>query len=299
MKLRTILMFLLISEVAIVVPAVTIGTPQVLPETSANGPAIVFSSKLTLLIAWTGSWNQQLNFQRRIGAVWQAKVTTGETSPASPALTFYYGRYYVAWIGVGNLQLNVMSSADGVTWSGKQTFGSTSKSSPSLAVFGTRLYLIWRDNLNDQIDYVTSWNGTNWGGTAGTYGETTMSGQALAVKSAQLLLAWRGVGNNQLNVNRGNGSVMGAKVTLGDTTTERPALVVRGPNEVILAWQGVGNNQLNTIVSTDGGASFGGKFTSGETSLGGPALAATSGSAVVAWTGTDPAHHLNVAWLGP
>jgi hypothetical protein len=88
--------------------------------------------------------------------------------------------------------------------------------------------------------------------------------------------------------------VFGRKVTLRETTSDRPALAVFGSN-VILAWQGVHNNQLNTLVSMDGGTSFERKFTSGHTSIGGPALA----TGAIVWTGTNTAHNLNVATVVP
>jgi manganese oxidase len=296
MKLRLILVFLLLSMVAGAAAAATIGPPRVLPQTSANGPAIVFRSPSRLLIAWTGTGdgNLLLNFQRRLGTAWQPKVTTGHTSPAAPALAFFNGRYYVAWIGAhGYQQLNLMSSADGVKWGDKVTLDETSQSSPALAAFAGRLYLGWRGVGNNRLNLINSTNGTKWGGKV-TLGETSTSGPALAATPSQLLIAWRGVGDNRINVIRGNGSEFSDKVTLPDTTTARPALAVRG-TEVILAWQGVTNNRLNTMVSTNGGASFTGKFTSGQTSIDGPALAATG---VIAWTGTNPGHNLNVAALG-
>lgn len=172
MKLRRIFVFLLISTVAIAAAAATIGTPQVRPETSANGPAIVLGSPTTLLIAWTGTPNLQLNFQRRISGAWQPKVTLGETASAAPAVAFFSRRYYVAWTGTNaEHNLNVMSSADGVNWAGKVTLGDTSPSSPALAVFAGSLYLGWRGGT-DQLNLISTTNGTTWGGKV-TLADTT------------------------------------------------------------------------------------------------------------------------------
>ena len=111
-----------------------------------------------------------------------------------------------------------------------------------------------------------------------------------------LFLAWRGVGNNQLNVLQStDGITFGNKKTLNETTTARPALA--GSNgALLLVWQGVSNNLINIISSTDGGATWGNKFTTTQTSYGGPA-AAMFATGFIAWTGTDPQHHINLAGL--
>lgn len=164
MNIRTGIVSLLIALIAVAGFAAAIGPPQVLVETSTNGPAVVFGPGSTLLLAWTGTGNTRLNFQRRVGAVWAAKLVTGETSPFAPALAFFNGRYYVAWTGTGNARLNVMSSANGIAWGGKVTLGETSTSGPALAAFQGRLYLSWRGVGNDRVNVINSPNGSVFGG---------------------------------------------------------------------------------------------------------------------------------------
>ena len=103
---------------------------------------------------------------------------------------------------------------------------------------------------------------------------------------------------NSLNVIRGDGKSFAGKVTLGRTTTVRPALLSRS-GKLVLAWQGVGSNQLNTIVSTNGGATWGGWITSPQTSTDGPAFAANGPANVIVWTGTNAGHNLNMAIVSP
>ena len=43
------------------------------------------------------------------------KVTLGDTSNFAPSICLHKGLVYIAWTGVGNNKINVMSSADGKT----------------------------------------------------------------------------------------------------------------------------------------------------------------------------------------
>ena len=204
------------------------------------------SSRPVRARTWTGSGNNQINFKRRISGAWRTTVTTGQTSFAAPALAYFNGRYYAAWSGNRNNQLNVMSSANGTK-------------------FDSQVILT----------------------------QTTYSDPALAAGANQLHVAWRGVGNDQLNVlSSTDGSTFGNYVTLSQTTDVRPALNYLG-NQLVLAWQGTGNAQITTIVSTDGGRTFKNLVTSGQTCVGGPAVA----PGVIVWTSTTSQGNLNIATL--
>ena len=80
-------------------------------------------------------------------------------------------------------------------------------------------------------------------------------------------------------------------MTLGDTTVQKPQLAVSG-SRAFLTWQGVGNQFLNVLASTNG-TSWGSKFTSVETCIGGPVITPLGNRLVWGWTGTDVAHRLN------
>ena len=90
---------------------------------------------------------------------------------------------------------------------------------------------------------------------------------------------------------------LGEATVLDETTYVSPSVAVAN-GLVILAWAGT-DEQLNFICSTDGGTTFGTKYTSDETASdevnGGPVLTAQGGNVYVAWTGTDS--KLNVAQL--
>jgi len=78
---------------------------------------------------------------------------------------------------------------------------------------------------------------------------------------------------------------LAAKVTLADSSDRSPAIASDGFGRLFIAWKGSGNENLNVIFSTDGGFTFIGKHTSGETSDDAPALAGLSGRVFIAWTG--------------
>lgn len=73
------------------------------------------------------------------------------------------------------------------------------------------------------------------------------------------------------------------KATLGDTSTNGPALASRN-GQVLLGWTGTGNLRLNFMSSTDG-LNFGNKVTLGDISPNTLALTVFNGNYIVAWTG--------------
>lgn len=220
---------------------------------------------------------------RAINSIYQRKVILGDTSSNGPALTTKGNMLLLGWTGVGNLRLNVMSSANGLNYANKVTLNDTSPAAPALAVFQNRFVIAWIGVGNNQLNIMQSNNGLSWTNKV-TLNETSQSSPTLAVLGNQLFIAWRGVGNNQLNVMRSsNGINWTGKVTLGDTTTSGPALAALG-NRLLIGWRGVGNNQLNVMQSSNG-TNFTGKVTLGETTVSKPALHASGGRALLTWQG--------------
>lgn len=271
-----------------------------LSDTSTNGPAFAHHDG-RLLLGWTGTGNQRLNFVRSTnGTEFTDKVTLADTSPNALDLSVFRGRYVVAWTGTGNNRLNVMQSSDGRTWSEKVTLNETSESTPALTTFGPYLYLAWRGVGNNRLNVMRSTDGQNWKHKR-TLSDTTPSGPSLAALNDRLLLAWRGVGNNQLNVMRSyNGTTFHGKVTLPETTLSKPRLSVHN-GQAYLCWRGVGNDFLNLIPSRDG-IEWHGKITSGETCIDAPTLGTVDPPGddvrmLWGWTGTDRQHRLNAGLI--
>lgn len=91
-----------------------------------------------------------------------------------------------------------------------------------------------------------------------------------------------------------------SKVILADTSIDGPGLWTSptGVTRAVLAWSGTDQaHHLNYMTSSDG-LTFGNKHIVNETSPFRPAIAAVSTDAnptvLIAWTGTDPAHHINL-----
>ena len=74
------------------------------------------------------------------------------------------------------------------------------------------------------------------------------------------------------------------KSTLGDTSSNGPALTTRG-STVLLGWTGTGNLRLNFMSSTNG-LNFGNKVTLGDTSPAALGLTVFNNKFIVAWIGT-------------
>lgn len=272
------------------------------------------------------------------------KVTLRDTSFTGPSLVDFNGRVYIAWAGVGNRQINVMSSADGINFENKVTLRETSGATPALTVFNNRLYLAWTGtDAAGHLNLMSSANGVTFENKV-TLEERSFTGPSVTTHFGRLYLAWAGVENRQLNVmSSAGGATFENKITLSDTTiatlcitgviaplvqmlyllwtgtddehhlnyriaffgepfrgtttlneTSFAGPVLAEPLEhrgqlLWISWAGVGNRQLNFLNTQTGS-----KTTIGDTSIAGPGLTPTH----VAWTGTDPENHLNVASYG-
>src|SRR6266511_4093253 len=96
------------------------------------------------------------------------KVTLDETSDLGPALCVHSNRLWLAWIGRGNNQLDVMGATmaadatiifDPAT---KQVMGDTSEFSPALASFRGRLWIAWAGVDNEQLNVMGSIHGNDF-----------------------------------------------------------------------------------------------------------------------------------------
>ncbi len=95
-----------------------------------------------------------------------------------------------------------------------------------------------------------------------------------------------------------------SKVILNETSIDGPAIMTAYTPQTVLAWTGTDPaHHLNVLISNDG-VHYSQKLILPETSLWRPAIAfidsgrgAPYGTIVLAWTGTDPAHTLNLAFI--
>ncbi len=274
----------------------------VLGETSTNSPALASLNGL-LYLAWTGVGNNELNVNcsEDNGATFAGKAMSADTSQQAPALCANQGNLFMAWTGVGNNKLNVCKvnvSGNSVTgFAGKVTLSETSRYSPALASLNGLLYLAWTGVGNNKLNIAVSLNNGTSFVNKYVSSQTSTAAPALTVQNGVLYIAWKGDGNDSLNVGRvaiSGSTILNITnvVTLPDTSKNPPALASNG--NLYLAWKGDGNANLNVENSTNGGQSFGDKFTSDQTSNVAPALASLNESVYAAWTGTANSS-LNVA----
>ena len=206
-----------------------------------------------------------------------------ETSTNGPALATKGNQLLLGWVDTGNLNLNFLSSENGLVFSNKNTLEEISPDALALTVFKNRFVVAWTGTGQGNLNIMHSEDGQTWTDKV-TLRETSLSSPALAVFNDNLYIAWRGVRNNYLNIMRSSdGRMWQNKRTLNDTTTSGPALV-EFRSKLLLAWRGVGNNFLNIIQSSNG-SSFSNKVTLGETTTAKPYLHVHTDMAYLAWQG--------------
>jgi hypothetical protein len=152
------------------------------------------------------------------------------------------------------------------------------------------------------------------GGTYESQQDVSDAGPALAATETGLKIGWRGRGKDNLSLSvatvdlspDANGKLqiagLSGAVVLDEVSDFSPALAAFAPGplpafpeSLVLAWIRSGDKRLCFRLSTDGGATFGPIFVSGETSSAGPALAVWGGAVNVAWLGSE--NEINVAPL--
>ncbi|HEX9037531.1 MAG TPA: hypothetical protein VF808_11130 [Ktedonobacterales bacterium] len=96
----------------------------------------------------------------------------------------------------------------------------------------------------------------------------------------------------------------GTKVVLADTSIDGPAIMATYAPETVLAWTGTDSGRHINLMTSSDGLHYGNKITLPESSLWRPAIAfidsgrgAPYGTIVLAWTGTDAKHTLNIEFL--
>lgn len=224
-------------------------------ETSDAAPDLAFHNSL-LFLAWKGTGNNQLNVAQVTlapsGTVqgFAGKVTLADTTTAGPALASHNGRLFLAWRGVGNNLLNILSSADnGQTFGGKFTSAETSDAAPALLSFNGLLLIAWKGVGNNQLNVAqVSFNAA--GSVQGfsnkvTLSDTSSAGPTLAANGGRLFLGWKGSSNSNLNVmvSADSGQSFSGKFISAETSNNAPCLAAHN-GSLFLGWSSIGNNQI-------------------------------------------------------
>lgn len=299
-----------------------------LGDTSADGPALWTSNPgapnlgLAAVLAWNGTDTyHSLNImQSGDGVHFGGKVTFfGETSATRPAVAAMGPptTIVVAWTGTDarrRLNLLCQGAACGTSGSNyrKLIFANdTSFASPALARFGNGFALAWvGTDSNHTLNvwpFTVSTSGFQLGvkRTLWQFSSLTAPGLAVSSQNNQLLLSWSATSPQyQLNVATSSDGVGWTGATaLGEMSVAGPngAVAASGMPPYWTTWTGVDLNHSVNVRFTSNASSWplSNKATLNESAFGGPALGYVGhiGQMLLAWTGVDIAHHLNVATL--
>ena len=294
-----------------------------LSDTSVDAPALWTTTTGTVrgVLAWTGTDSEHhLNVMTTsIGTTFYNKVTLPETSPASPAVTRASGgQVTVAWIGTdGAHTLNVLYDVYGA--SKKLTlWGETSNYRPALVVVNSSTLLL-------------AWTGTNSGRSLNVL--TVNIGMTLTKGAKTVLSAWSSLTGPSLSYEASrteyllswNATSPANRVAISSSTDEKtwssatvlPETSYAAPSVLgivgnyytmpprYIAWTGTDPARSLNVQYTRSFPAWPDpattKVTLNEAAYQSPALGFISGPGLIetAWTGTDAAHHLNVAVLTP
>ncbi len=228
-------------------------------ETSDDAPALA-SHKGQLFIAFKGSGNENINVAvvQRTGdgnkvVSLSNKITLSETTDVSPTIVSHNGNLYVAFVGSGNENLNLMvSTDDGASFGGKHVSSETTTDAPTLASCNGQLYLGWKGAGNENFNVAVVNTGPNPAspqifGTLNkvTFPDTTDLRTALVAQSGLLFVDWKGSGNDNFNLLfPADFNKCTSKFTTSESSSHAPALAATD-NRMWVTWKGSGNDQLN------------------------------------------------------
>jgi peptidoglycan/xylan/chitin deacetylase (PgdA/CDA1 family) len=294
-----------------------------LNETTIDAPSLWTTTNGVVrgVLAWTDPTYRLNVMTTAIGTKFGNKARLGDTSPKRPAVTRSSdGKVAVAWIGTDSAHtLNVLYDVYGSR--AKLTlWGETSASSPALVATNGYLYLAWTGTNSSHslnILQISTSGGLAKRSKTTLWAFGSLAGPSLSYESSrsEYILSWIATSPaNHIALSRATtplgASNWSAATVLSDWSYSAPSLVgiVGGYYNMpphYLAWTGGNTARSLNFQYT---RSFPGwpdptntKVTLNESAYGAPALGFISGPSLmlVAWAGTDSAHHLNVAVLTP
>lgn len=310
----------------------TEGAKVILDETSIDGPAIMATYAPATVLAWTGTDTfHHLNLLASDDGLHYAnKLILPETSLWRPALAFIdsgrgapYGTIALAWTGTDaahTLNLEFISTPD-YTVTQKLTFwGETSFTAPALATINgdvnSDIYLSWAGTdsahtlnvLRRSTNPVTQDKRILWGWSS--ISRPSLTTDPSLNSATAMILSWTSPDNNILFANTTDtvNWTMPSSSPLSAQSAWAPSMIAYYttalPSPHWVAWTGnrTGSMQAMTVEYTLNYPNWSDQsFTTilTETAMSSPALAyngdGTSRQVLLAWTGTDPERHVNVA----
>lgn len=296
-------------------------TKATLADTSIAAPAFwsTTSGPVRSVLAWTGTDTEhRLNVMTSAtGTTYSHKVTLPETSNAAPAVVRTpNGAVAVAWVGTdGRRTLNVLYDVYGARPQKLTLWGEASAVSPALAVFNGNLLLAWtgldaghRPNLLPILMGSTLRAGAKT--TLWQYSAASAPGLSVDPNDQHLILSWAAtVPANRISFARSQDGVqwsMPPASPLAETTFAGPGMIGIAASAMpshYLTWAGTDPARSVNVQYSESFPGWPNPVTTKailpESAFEAPALGFIGGSnlMMIAWTGVDTAHHLNVAVL--
>lgn len=307
-------------------PATVFGPPRelskvVLADTSIDGPALWTSPTGTMraVIAWTGTdAAHRLNYMTSSnGLSFTNKHTLNETSPFRPAIaavsTDPNPTVEIAWTGTDAAHhVNLLSGVPGLGYA-KVTLRETSFTAPSLALNGGTVYVAWAGtDANHSVNVVPIlWRGGLSVGTKVTlpqFSSISRPNLAFDPNGNKLILSYTSA-SGRINFATSTDGVhwtVPSTSPLAEWSDVSPTMVGFDANNMprhYVTWRGIDAAHSLNVQYTESFPSWplaDTKATLRDTTFGGPTLGwvGTYRQVLVSWTGTDAAHHLNVAVIG-
>jgi Glycosyl hydrolase family 3 N terminal domain len=311
--------------------APAIQSQEVLPETSIDGPALWTSNSgtpklgLAAVLAWTGtdpshSLNVMLSSD---GITFGNKLVFAETSATQPAVAAQspLTTIVLAWTGVDRSHtLNLLCSgpACGISLGGEKKLtirGQTSFTSPALVRYGSGYLLAWtgvdRHHVLNILPFslTTSGSGFHLGRQTvlSRFGSVLGPSLAMNPQNQRVLLSWSATSPAEelMFATSSNGTIWSQAQTLDEFSAAAPSGFAPGSPGMPaywMAWTGTDPRHLLNIRFTQIFPQWplnDNQTTSQNNAIGGPVLGFVGnvGVMLLAWTGTDVLHHLNIATI--
>ncbi len=297
-----------------------------LPELSGDSPALWTSNPASprlgpaSILAWTGTdANHSLNImQSGDGVTYGAKETFAESAVGRPAVAAKGSPTTVilAWIGedpVHSLNLLCQGVACGTSGNNyrKLTLADNSFASPSLTAFGNGFLLAWAGNDPNHSLNVLPFSLTTSGFQLGAktilsqFSSATQPSLVVNSQNNQLLMSWEAAAPAQhiafATSNNGTAWTLYGLSEASSTAPSGFAVASTAMPAYWMAWTGTGTVHQVFVRDTQSFPVWPASNISAlaEIALGGPVLGyeGTTGETLLAWTGVDAAHHINIATL--
>ena len=297
---------------------------QILSETSIDGPGLTknivgHEGERTMVLAWTGTDpHHHLNLlTSRDGTTWTNKRILSDTSFVRPAIErvteMSGGEVVLAWTGTDSRHtLNVLWNAynNGSSPMKKVTFwGDWSFTAPALAISGDQVYVAWAGtDPNHSLNIMALEQRTLKVIAIKRYLPfSSIARPGISIgPTGNLLLSWTNSSGRLCFAVANRGVNFGSATVSSDTSFSGPDFLAVNGTYVgdtttpayWWAWTGRDAHYSIHVAFNNSAAwpSSSSKATLGEWALGGPVLGyrGTTNTVVLAWTGTDPGHHLNI-----